>query len=270
MKKLLLLLTLCTLCLPQQAQSPLTNKAFGSGEKLTYELFFNWKFIWFRVGTASLSTASSTYHGTHCFKSHLITTTSKKADRYFVMRDTLTSYFTPQLVPLYYHKGAQEGKNYREDEVWFSYPNSSTHVRQRHVKKSGTVIWKDDTRVLDIYDMLTMVQRARSFDATNFKKGHRIRFLMTDGGKVEPQTLIYRGKKNFKPDDGTVTYRCLVFSFVEASNGSEKEIITFYVTDDLNHLPVRLDLNLKFGTAKAYLKSATGIRNPQTSIIKNK
>ena len=47
----------------------------------------------------------------------------------------------------------------------------------------------------------------------------------------------------------------------------EKEIITFYITDDDNHTPVRLDLFLKFGTAKAFLNKARGLRNPSTSIV---
>ena len=65
-----------------------------------------------------------------------------------------------------------------------------------------------------------------------------------------------------------MTYRCLVFSYLEKEDGKEKEIVTFYVTDDKNHLPVRIDMNLNFGTAKAYLTGSTGVRNPQTSIIK--
>ena len=63
-------------------------------------------------------------------------------------------------------------------------------------------------------------------------------------------------------------YRCLVFSFVEKENGKERNIVTFYITDDKNHLPVRLDMNLNFGTAKAFLTGARGLRNPQTSKVK--
>jgi hypothetical protein len=48
----------------------------------------------------------------------------------------------------------------------------------------------------------------------------------------------------------------------------EREVITFYITDDLNHIPVRLDMYLRFGTAKAFLRQTSGLRNPQTSIIK--
>ena len=56
---------------------------------------------------------------------------------------------------------------------------------------------------------------------------------MATGTKVEQQTLIYRGRKNFKAENG-VKYRCLVFSLVEYKKGKEKEVITFYVTDDKN------------------------------------
>ena len=42
----------------------------------------------------------------------------------------------------------------------------------------------------------------------------------------------------------------LIFSLVEYDKkGKEKEVITFFVTDDLNHLPVRLGFipELRFG-----------------------
>jgi hypothetical protein len=58
-----------------------------------------------------------------------------------------------------------------------------------------------------------------------------------------------------------------VFSFIERKNNKEKEIVRFYITDDANHLPVRLDMNLNFGTAKAFLRNASGVRHPQTSIV---
>ena len=40
------------------------------------------------------------------------------------------------------------------------------------------------------------------------------------------------------------------------------------VTDDKNHLPVRLDMFLNFGSAKAFLNDVRGHRHPLTSIVK--
>lgn len=90
---------------------------------------------------------------------------------------------------------------------------------------------------------------------------------MATGRAVEKQTLIYRGKQEYTSEEG-VTYRCLVFSLVEYNKGKEKEVITFFVTDDRNHLPVRLDLYLNFGSAKAFLRSIKGNKYPLTSIVR--
>ena len=84
---------------------------------------------------------------------------------------------------------------------------------------------------------------------------------MADGHKVEDITLIFRGRENFRVKSSGITYPCLVFSFVEYPEGKEKEVITFYISDDENHIPVRLDLFLRFGVAKAYLNKSKGLRH---------
>ena len=39
------------------------NTAFNGGEFLTYNLYYNWKFVWVKAGTASMSLVNSTYKG---------------------------------------------------------------------------------------------------------------------------------------------------------------------------------------------------------------
>ena len=272
MKKngLLLLLFLCA-CLPMgtSAQCPMSNTAFQAGETLTYELFFNWKFIWLKAGTASLTTTDCTWNGTEAYKSELITKTSKRLDKFFMMRDTLVSIIQKDIVPLYYRKAANEGGKFYVDEVWYSYANGQTHLKHKYLSRKGKTSQTESTTSKCVYDMVSMMMRARSFDVTGFKEGEKIVFPMADGRRVEDVTLIYRGKKSYKMKDSDIKYRCLVFSFVEYENKEEKEIITFYVTDDKNQIPVRLDMNLKFGTAKAYLNQFQGLRNYMTSIIKD-
>ena len=48
---------------------------------------------------------------------------------------------------------------------------------------------------------------------------------------------------------------------MEREDGKENELIRFFVTDDDNHMPVRLDMHLSFGSAKVYLRSYQGVRN---------
>ena len=116
--------------------------------------------------------------------------------------------------------------------------------------------------------MVSMLLRARSFDPSSYRDGQRLKFFMADGCKIKEGTLVFRGRKKFKMDSTGVTYRCLVFSFIDDRGKKEKEVITFYITDDMNHTPVRLDMYLRFGTAKAFLSKQSGLRNPQTSIVR--
>lgn len=264
----ILILCLTLTALRASAQCPAANTAFKSGETLTYDLFFNWKFVWLKVGTASMNVTETRFRGQPAYRAYLQTRGSKQADRYFVMRDTLTAYTTPNLVPLYYTKRALEGKRRYRDEITYSYEGGRCTLQMKHMRSDREPRESRHSGRECAYDMISMLLRARSFDASDYKTGQHIPFLMADGKKCTTQKLIYRGKKKFKMKHNSLTYRCLVFSFIENEDGKEKEIVTFYITDDRNHLPVRLDMNLSFGTAKAFLTGASGLRNPQTSVVK--
>ena len=253
------------------AQCGAKNTAFLPGERISYNLMFNWKFIWIKVGTAELTTDKTEYEGKpgYCFrlKSH----TSKRADFFFKMRDTLTCYVTDRLEPLYFCKAAEEGKRHTRDEAWFSYSNGVSHVKQRRTWYSEVRAPQEMEYTAEsgcIFDMLSILGQARSWNPADFKVGDKVHFPMATGRKVEQQTLIYRGTDNVEAKDGH-TYRCLVFSFVEYDKeGAEKEVITFFVSDDDNHLPIRLDMYLSFGSAKAFFTGVEGNRYPLKSLVK--
>lgn len=269
MRKIILLLTLFLLFATSvYSQCPAENKAYLSGEHLSYTLYFNWKFIWVTVGSAEMTVRDTIYSEKPAHYCHLITRGNRRADRLFVLRDTLVSIIDTTMVPCYYRKGALEGDRYTVDQAWYSYPDGNTHVSQQFINHRGELRLNEQDFTTCVYDMLSMMFYARSFDASNFKKGDKIQFPMADRGRVEQQTLIYRGKKNFRTEETKTKYRCLVFSFVEYENNKEQEVVTFYITDDDNHMPVRLDMFLRFGSAKAFLTEAIGLRNPQSSIIK--
>lgn len=251
-----------------RAQCPVENTAFRAGEELTYDLFFNWKFIWLSAGTAKMDIKQTKWDDKPAYRAYLITRTSDRLDHFFMMRDTMLSIITEDLAPCYFKKGANEGGRYYVDEVWYSYPDGQTHLVQRFQDRNGEVTGKTYVSPKCLYDMMSLLLRARSFRAESFQKGQKLKLPMADGHKVEDITLIYRGRENFRMKSTGVTYRCLVFSFVEYPDGKEKEVITFYISDDDNHIPVRLDLFLRFGVAKAYLNSSKGLRHPCTSIIK--
>ena len=71
-----------------------------------------------------------------------------------------------------------------------------------------------------------------------------------------------------KPGQFCSQYRCLQLAYKELDDGKYKEIVRFFVTDDNNHVPVRLDMHLKFGSAKAFLVGARGVKSQMKSVVK--
>ena len=267
-KSVLLFCLFTFLPLTSSAQCGIENNAFKSGEELAYDLYFNWKFIWVKVGTAEMDTKMAKFEGKDAWKSYLITRGNPKLDKFFVMRDTLLSYCNPDLSPLYFRKGAKEGDSYYVDEIWYSYPHGNCQLKKHRITSSGEHLWKTTTYKSCIYDMMSIFLRARNFDASKMKKNETIPMPVSDAMGLSNSWLEFRGRENYKMSDTKEKFRCLVFSFYERDNGKSKELLRFWVTDDENHIPVRLDMFLSFGSAKAYLKSYKGIRSPMTAKIK--
>ena len=267
-KSVLLFYLFTFLPLTASAQCGIENNAFKSGEELAYDLYFNWKFIWVKVGTAEMDTKMAKFEGKDAWKSYLITRGNPKLDKFFVMRDTLLSYCNPDLSPLYFRKGAKEGDSYYVDEIWYSYPHGNCQLKKHRITSSGEHLWKTTTYKSCIYDMMSIFLRARNFDASKMKKNETIPMPVSDAMGLSNSWLEFRGRENYKMSDTKEKFRCLVFSFYERDNGKSKELLRFWVTDDDNHIPVRLDMFLSFGSAKAYLKSYKGVRSPMTAKIK--
>ena len=267
---------LLTLLLAFSYLSPLTTHhcfaqcgidiiAFKSGEELSYDLYYNWKFIWMKLGTAQMDTKMTKFEGKDAWKSYLITRGNSKLDKFFTLRDTLLSYCNPDLSPLYFRKGAVEGDSYYVDELWYSYPNGNCQLKKHRITSSGEHLWQTSTYKNCIFDMMSILLRARNFDASKMKKGDVIPMPISDARRLNNSWLEFRGRENYKMNDTKEKFRCLVFSFYDRENNKSKELIRFWITDDQNHIPVRLDMFLSFGSAKAYLRSYKGIRSPMTA-----
>ena len=266
--RLVIIMALCLLTTSSAwAQCGVENTAFQAGENISYELYFNWGILAKKVGTASFRVSATTYNSKPAFRMELLANTNKTADSFFKMRDTLTSIVSQRLEPLYYRKGAEEESRYTVEEARYSYSGGTANVKQSRYKRDSGTIYSEKTDSRCIFDMVSIMGWARSLKTDNLKVGQRFDFPLASGKQVEEGTLIFKGSKNLDAKDGH-TYRTLVYTYLTHRDGKDSEIITFYVSDDPNHLPLRLDLSLKFGTARVQFKSVSGNRYPLTSMIK--
>ena len=54
------------------SQCAAKNEAIQPGELLTYELKFNWKFLWVSAGEAKMKLLPITYQGKSCYQTTLL------------------------------------------------------------------------------------------------------------------------------------------------------------------------------------------------------
>lgn len=54
---------ICAISTGMQAQCTASNTAFQGGEVLDYTLYFNWKFVWMKAGTARMEIRDTNWRG---------------------------------------------------------------------------------------------------------------------------------------------------------------------------------------------------------------
>ena len=257
--KILLLALLAMVSVGASAQA-MNNTAFRSGEILTYNLYFNWKFVWIKAGNATYSTVQTRYQGQNAYRASLTATTHARADKFVTIRDNLTAYCTTNMLPLYYTKSTHEGDRRNLDEVRYSFSGGRCNMRLRRRKSDGSNHYRNIS-LNNSFDMINAFMRARQWGISNWRTGSKVVFNIVDGKNVSPAYIQYLGKTTVAGDNGH-KYRALKLTYFEKTDKGYKRIATFYVSDDRNHIPVLIDLNLKFGSAKAKVVSIRGNRYP--------
>ena len=136
-KKLILCLFLLVGGMAANAQCGAVNDAIKPGETLSYELKFNWKFVWVKAGLASLTTNATTYHSQPAYRINLLALGSKRADFFFKMRDTLTCVIGEKLELAYY------GKIEAEATIAYIHPGNKLATVIGFNKDADTQVKKD-------------------------------------------------------------------------------------------------------------------------------
>lgn len=237
-----------------KAQCELNNSVVKSGEKLSYTLFFHWGILWKEAGEAEFTTEKTTYKDKKALKMNLLVASNEVADNFFRMRDTITSIVSEQLEPLYFRKAAEEGKRYTIDEAVYEYKDNQSYITQKRTWKDGKSQKFYNKSNNCIYDMLSVIGKARSMDEANYKKGDQLNIEMSTGKTIEKLVLEYKGIEKVKAENSK-TYKCMVFTLLKKNKKNKmKDFISLYISNDDEKLLVKLKFELNFGSAQVTLK----------------
>jgi len=259
MKKNYFLLStiLLTMSLVASAQTAaLQNYAFQPQEKIRYNVYYNVIGIYVNAGTATFTTSSEKMENVDVF--HVVGEGSRnpRYDWIFKVRDRYESYFSSaDLQPVKFIRQINEGKYKKHEEVTF---NQQTNTA---ITKNG--VYKVPENV---QDAISVMYYARNTNYDQYKSGDKIPFSMFLDDKVYNIYIHYMGKETIKTKYGKFNAIKLKPLLLKGSIFDGGEKMTIWVTDDANHIPVRVESPIIVGSVKIDLVRYENLRYPITAL----
>ena len=178
-------------------------------------------------------------------------------DYFFKVRDYYTSYIdTNSLYPIYSVRNISEGDYISKEYVIYK--------REQGIVNCNNVEKKLPS---DIFDILSAFYYARCFDFNLIPINVQIGFNTFFEKELFKVGITYEGKTTIKTKLGT--FKCIIIrpSLVEGRVFKGQKDMTIYISDDKNHLPIRVESAIFIGYIQADLTKFQNLRYPLTSQI---
>jgi Protein of unknown function (DUF3108) len=235
----------------------LPNQAFQAGESITFKVYYTLAGVYIAAGEATFTVASEelggkpVYHVTGSGKNYSF------LDNFFKVRDKYESYIdTATLQPLKFIRNVSEGSYRKYENVSF---NKTAHTA---ITNSGVFKTPDC-----IQDVLSTMYYARNIDFDKMKPGDKIPFSMFLDNQVYDLYIRYVGKETIKTKYGKFRAIKIKPLLIKGTIFEGGEKMTVWISDDANHIPVRVESPISVGSVKVDMMDFKNRRTPMSSLI---
>ena len=251
---------------PLFSQCVQNELSFQQGEKITYEVAYNWGFIWVNAGEVYFKTDTTIINGKTYFYFDSFGKSYKFYDWFFKVKDRYHSVVDPVTFhPLWFTRNTYEGGFQVNNRYDFDFDKGKVISSIEHSDKPLTV----DTLNLDscIFDVLSAVYYARNINFSKYKPGDKIPIDFIIDGEFYELYIRYLGKETIKNRDGK-QYNCIKFSamLVEGTLFKGGEDLYVWVSNDKNKIPIFVEAKILIGSVKAYLTEYEGLKYKLNSL----
>lgn len=255
-----LLLLLLFANVPSQAQNGfcnVRNTAFAAGETITFKVFYTLAGAYFGAGEATFNTTLEKLNNKPVY--HVVGDgkTYSFYDKFFRVRDKYETYIdTATLQPYRFIRNIDEGGYKKYENVTFN-KTTNTAVTNEGVYKVPECI----------QDVLSAIFYARNIDFDKYKAGDKITFSMFLDNELFEMYIRYLGKETIKTKYGK--FRAVKFKplLIKGTIFEGGEKMTVWVSDDKNHIPIRIESPISVGSVKVDMISYRNIRYTLSSLI---
>jgi hypothetical protein len=260
---LLLILTVFAVCRTGFAQTDFCNTrntAFAEGEELYYKVWYNMGPIWVGAGEARLNVSAEQLNNKRTYHVVADGTTLKSYDRFYKVRDRYESWIDAgTMQPSKFLRNVNEGGFKIYNNVVFN------HSINQAVSTGGVF-----TVPRCVQDVVSAIYYARNIDFSDLKPGAKVPFAMFLDDKVYNLYIRYMGREKIVTRYGTFNTIKIQPLLIEGSIFKGGEKMAIWVTDDGNHIPVRIDSPILVGSVKVDLMGYSKLRNPLSSLLSKK
>ncbi len=233
------------------------NTAFKDGEVVTMKVYYNAAGAFIGAGEATFTTTLDKFNGKAVYHCVGEGKTYSFFDNFFKVRDRYESYIdTANLTPYKFIRNIDEGGYKKYNNVTFN-QSAGTAVSTNGVYKVTKCI----------QDVVSAVYYARNIDFSKYKKDDKIPFDMFLDDEVFHLYIRYIGKEKIKTRYGkfnAIKFKPLLVKGTIFEGG---EKMNAWVSDDPNHLLLRVESPIAVGSIKVDMMGYKNLRYPLTSLI---
>jgi hypothetical protein len=234
-----------------------SNNAFNIGEKITYTIYYNVIGLYVNAGEASFTIRSSSWKDTDAFTFTATGRSNAKYDWIFKVRDKYESIVDPKtLLPHQFTRQINEGSFHKKEVARFN-QQAKTATTEEDVFKTTECT----------YDVVSAIYAARNFNYSNSIINDKINFNFFLDKSLYPSYFKFLGKEIITTKYGKFKVIKLAPLLLKGSMFEGGEKMTIWVTDDENHIPVRIETPIIVGSIKVDMVGHENIRYPLTSLI---
>jgi hypothetical protein len=244
--------------LPQSEICGGRNATTQNGEQIMYIVYYTVAGIYVNAGNATFTNSVERLNGKPVFHITANGATNTKYDWIYKVRDKYESYIdTTTMQPLKFVRDVSEGDHKHYENITFN-------------KSANTAVTNDGVFKVPecVQDVISAVYSARNIDFDKYKKNDKIPFKMFLDNQVYDMYIRYLGKEEVKTKYGK--FRAIKFAplLLKGTIFEGGEKMTVWVSDDANHIPLRIESPIVVGSVKMDMMSYKNLRYPLSSLKK--
>lgn len=233
------------------------NTAFKADESVTMKVFYSTMGMYIGAGEATFTTTLERFNGKTAYHCVGEGKTYSFFDNFFKVRDRYETYIdTATMQPIKFIRNVDEGGYKIYNNVTFNH-SAGTAVSTNGVFKTPNCI----------QDVMSAMYYARNINFDKYKTNDKIPFDMFLDDEVYHLYIRYLGKETVKTKYGkfkAIKFKPLLIKGTMFQGG---EKMTAWISDDPNHLILRVESPITVGSVKVDMYGYKNLRYPLTSLI---